>query len=83
MLQAPSVAQVQNQLDENNLFTFQEQQLDQMSSAGKVSQYRQINEDRMPTIDDAGADAYEFADNEDDTINRQQDTLQQIHPLHA
>jgi hypothetical protein len=37
MLQAPSVAQVQNQLDENNLFTFQEQQLDQMSSAGKVS----------------------------------------------
>ena len=37
----------------------------------------------MPTIDDAGADAYEFADNEDDTINRQQDTLQQIHPLHS
>jgi len=70
MLQAPSVAQVQNQLDENNLFTFQEQQLDQMSSAGKVSQYRQINEDWIPTIDDAGADAYEFADNEDDTINR-------------
>ena len=61
MLQAPSVAQVQNQ---NNLFTFQEQQL---SSAGKVSQY---NEDWIPTIDDAGADAYEFADNEDDTINR-------------
>ena len=67
MLLAPSVAQVQNQLDENNLFTFQEQQL---SSAGKVSQYRQINEDWIPTIDDAGADAYEFADNEDDTINR-------------
>ena len=36
----------------------------------------------MPTIDDAGADAYEYAENEDETINRQQDALQQIHPQH-
>ena len=46
-----------------------------MSSAGKASQYRQINEERMPTIEDAGADAYEYAENEEDTINRQEDSL--------
>jgi len=56
---------VHNQLDENNLFTFQEQQLD---SAAKASQYQQIINDKVN--EDAGAEAYEYA--EDETINRQE-----------
>ena len=42
-----------------------------MSSAEKASQFQNINLDRMVSHEDTGADAYEYADNENDnTINR-------------
>jgi hypothetical protein len=80
MLMGPSVGQVPNpvmqqQINENTLFTFQEQ--DNLSSAAKTinSQFnnddlniRSTNMDRMP--EDYGADAYEFEGSGNDGLER-------------